>query len=154
MLRWSFAGRLAAALALTALIGSVVGVLATHWLPAAAAALAGFAAALPVALWLAQQLPCRWVRLLQALHDGIVSLRDRDFSVSVTALEDAELGGLIQAYNSLGDLLRRERLDLYQRELLLDTVIQTTPLAMLLSDDAGRIVYSNVAARQLLRAGR
>jgi len=154
MLRWSFAGRLAAALALTALIGSVVGVLATHWLPAAAAALAGFAAALPVALWLARQLPRRWVRLLQALHDGIVSLRDRDFSVSVTALEDAELGGLIQAYNSLGDLLRRERLDLYQRELLLDTVIQTTPLSMVLSDDGGRIVYSNVAARQLLRAGR
>jgi nitrogen fixation/metabolism regulation signal transduction histidine kinase len=153
MPRWSFAGRLAGALALTALVGSAIGVLARRWLPAVPAALAGFAVALPFALWLARQLPHRWVRLLQALHDGIVSLRDRDFSVSVTAVEDAELGGLIEAYNSLGELLRRERLDLYQRELLLDTVIQTTPLAMVLSDDAGRIVYSNVAARQLLRAG-
>jgi nitrogen fixation/metabolism regulation signal transduction histidine kinase len=154
MLRWSFAGRLAAALALTAGVGAAVGVFAARWLPPLAAALAGFAAALPLALWLARQLPHRWVRLLQALHDGIVSLRDRDFSVSVTAVEDAELGGLIHAYNSLGELLRRERLDLYQRELLLDTVIQTTPLALVLSDDAGRIVYSNVAARQLLREGR
>jgi nitrogen fixation/metabolism regulation signal transduction histidine kinase len=153
MPRWSFAGRLAGALALTALVSSAVGVLAMRWLPAVPAALAGFAVALPIALWLARQLPHRWVRLLQALHDGIVSLRDRDFSVSVTAVEDAELGGLIEAYNSLGELLRRERLDIYQRELLLDTVIQTTPLAMVLSDDAGRIVYSNVAARQLLRAG-
>jgi len=69
-------------------------------------------------------------------------------------VKDAELSGLIEAYNSLGELLRRERLDLYQRELLLDTVIQTTPLSMVLTDDGGRVVYSNVAARQLLRAGR
>jgi two-component system nitrogen regulation sensor histidine kinase NtrY len=51
-------------------------------------------------------------------------------------------------------LLRRERLDLYQRELLLDTVIQTTPLVMVLTNSVGRVVYSNVAARQLLNSGR
>jgi nitrogen fixation/metabolism regulation signal transduction histidine kinase len=61
---------------------------------------------------------------------------------------------LVLAYNSLGDLLRRERLDLYQRELLLDTVIQTTPLVMVLTNAAGRIVYSNIAARELFHAGR
>ncbi|HXZ61047.1 MAG TPA: ATP-binding protein [Steroidobacteraceae bacterium] len=154
MRRWSFAGRLAAALALTAMLAAAVTTLAMRWVPALLAALIGFAAALPLALWLARQLPRRWVRVLQALHDGIVSLRDRDFSVSVAAVEDAELSGLIQAYNSLGELLRRERLDLYQRELLLDTVIQTTPLSMVLTDDGGRIVYSNAAARQLLHAGR
>ncbi|HEY2274914.1 MAG TPA: ATP-binding protein [Steroidobacteraceae bacterium] len=153
MPRWSFAGRLSAALALTAALAAAVAAAAARWLPALPAALLGFAAALPVALWLARQAPRRWVRVLQALRDGIVSLRDRDFSVSLSAVNDAELDGLIGAYNSLGELLRRERLDLYQRELLLDTVIQTTPLAMVLSDDAGRIVYSNVAARQLLRAG-
>ena len=60
----------------------------------------------------------------------------------------------VTAYNSLGDLLRRERLDLYQRELLLDTVIQTTPLVMVLTNTSGRIVYSNVAARQLFHEGR
>lgn len=154
MPRWSFAGRLAVALALTAAVAAAVTALAGRWLHALPAALIGFAAALPMALSLARQLPHRWLRVLHALHDGIVSLRDRDFSVSVAAVEDAELSGLIGAYNSLGELLRRERLDLYQRELLLDTVIQTTPLSMVLTDDGGRIVYSNAAARQLLRAGR
>jgi two-component system nitrogen regulation sensor histidine kinase NtrY len=154
MPRWSLAGRLAAALALTAAVAAAVSALAARWLHLLPAALVGFAAALPLALWLARQAPRRWVRVLQALRDGIVSLRDRDFSVSVTAVEDVELSELIGAYNSLGELLRRERLDLYQRELLLDTVIQTTPLSMLLTDDGGRIVFSNVAARQLLRAGR
>jgi two-component system nitrogen regulation sensor histidine kinase NtrY len=154
MLRRSLAGRLAGALALTAAFAAAATVIAAGWLPPLPAALIGFAAALLPALWLARQTPRRWVRVLQALRDGIVSLRDRDFSVSVAAVEDAELSGLIGAYNSLGELLRRERLDLYQRELLLDTVIQTTPLSMVLTDDGGRIVFSNVAARQLLRAGR
>jgi two-component system, NtrC family, nitrogen regulation sensor histidine kinase NtrY len=154
MVRFSLAGRLAAALALIAALAAAVTALVTRWLGPLTAALVGLAAALPMALWLARQAPRPWVRVLQALRDGIVSLRDRDFSVSVAAVEDAELSGLIEAYNSLGELLRRERLDLYQRELLLDTVIQATPLAMVLSDDVGRVVYSNVAARQLLRAGR
>jgi len=83
-----------------------------------------------------------------------MSLRDRDFSVSVGAAADADLSALTRAYNALGEVLRRERLDLYQRELLLDTVIQTSPMSMILTDANERIVYSNVAARQLLRAGR
>jgi two-component system, NtrC family, nitrogen regulation sensor histidine kinase NtrY len=57
------------------------------------------------------------VQVLRAVRDGIVSLRDRDFSVSIAAAPDAELTGLTSAYNSLGEVLRRERLDLYQREL-------------------------------------
>ena len=87
------------------------------------------------------------------MRDGIVSLHDRDFSVNVAATPDPELSALSKAYNSLGDVLRRERLDLYQRELLLDTVIQATPLALVLTDDSGRVIYSNVAARQLLYTG-
>src|SRR5439155_15438116 len=86
---------------------------------------------------------------------GVLSLRDHDFSVSIAApIPTGELRELVAAYNSLGDLLRRERLDLYQRELLLDTVIQTTPLVMVLTNSAGRIVYSNIAARQLFYGGR
>jgi nitrogen fixation/metabolism regulation signal transduction histidine kinase len=154
MPRWSLAGRLAAALALTAVLAASLTAVAMRWLPAALAALMAIALTVLAAVYLARALPRRWVRVLQALHDGIVSLRDRDFSISVGAVEDAELAPLVSAYNSLGDLLRRERLDLYQRELLLDTVIQTTPLAMLLTEDKGRIVYSNVAARQLLHGGR
>jgi nitrogen fixation/metabolism regulation signal transduction histidine kinase len=88
------------------------------------------------------------------VSDGIVSMRDHDFSVSIRRISNDELGDLVTAYNALGDLLRRERLDLHQRELLLDTVIQTTPLVMVLTNSAGRIVYSNIAARQLFHGGR
>jgi nitrogen fixation/metabolism regulation signal transduction histidine kinase len=151
---WSLAGRAAAALAVSATVGAVLTALAGRWLPAGLAALAALLAVAPLLLWLARRLTRPWVRVVRAVCDGIVSLRDHDFSVSVRSTRDVELNALTSAYNSLGELLRRERLDLYQRELLLDTVIQSTPLSMVLTDDGGRVVYSNAAARQLLRAGR
>jgi two-component system, NtrC family, nitrogen regulation sensor histidine kinase NtrY len=155
MRRTSLAGRTALALAAVAAVAAVVGAAATGWLrsPVGGAALGALAAGM-LALWLSRVLTRPWSRVLHAVRDGILSLRDRDFSVSVGHVSDDELGELVAAYNSLGDLLRRERLDLYHRELLLDTVIQTTPLVTVLTNASGRIVYSNLAARQLLQAGR
>ncbi len=93
-------------------------------------------------------------RLIRAVRDGIDSLRDSDFSVSIADKGNPDLARLISAHNELGDALRTERQTLYQRELLLDTVIQTTDLALVLVNAGGAIVYSNAAARQLFRSGR
>ena len=99
----------------------------------------------------------RWVRSLsktvQAVGDGVASLRDRDFSMSIMRTTNDEVGALVDSYNALGDVLRRERQSLYQRELLLDTVIQATPLAMVLAA-GGRVIFSNVAAREMFSQGR
>jgi nitrogen fixation/metabolism regulation signal transduction histidine kinase len=154
MPRRSLTGRAAAALAGSAALAAVLTALLARWLPPPYAVAMSLLIAAPLLLWLARRLTRPWVRALRAVRDGIVSLRDHDFSVSVGASPDLELAGLTDAYNSLGELLRRERLDLYQRELLLDTVIQTTPLCLVLTDAGGRVVYSNVAARALLYAGR
>jgi nitrogen fixation/metabolism regulation signal transduction histidine kinase len=154
MPRWSLTTRAAAAAVLAAAVAAAVSAVAVRWLHPLAALLAGLLAATPPGVWLARRMTGPWVRVLRAVRDGIVSLRDRDFSVSIGATADPDLRSLAGAYNSLGELLRRERLDLYQRELLLDTVIQTTPLSVVLTDRSERIAYSNVAARQLLRAGR
>ena len=43
---------------------------------------------------------------------------------------------------------------LYQRELMLDTVIQTTPLALVLTNANDHVLYSNTTARQLFNEGR
>jgi two-component system, NtrC family, nitrogen regulation sensor histidine kinase NtrY len=154
MPRWSLARRAAAALALTAVTAAALTAVAVHWMPPAAAVLAALLAMTPLLMWLAYRVTRPWVGVVRALRDGIQSLTDRDFSVNVGASADPDLNALANAYNCLGDLLRRERLDLYQRELLLDTVIQSTPLSLVLTDAGERVVYSNVAARQLLRGGR
>jgi len=131
------------ALALYALIG-------IPWLAGALAALI----LAPVVAWGGSRLTSRWSSMARALGDGVLSLRDRDFSVSVTPASDDELGELVHHYNGLGDRLRVERQSLYQRELMLDTVIQATPLALVLTNDNDAVLYSNSMARRLFSDGR
>ena len=95
--------------------------------------------------------------LFRALEGTVTSYKDGDFSFSLHWPHDDELADLVQAHNALGNVLREQRLDLVQRELLLDTMVQNTPVAMLLVGDAASgnaIVYANLAARQLLGQGR
>jgi nitrogen fixation/metabolism regulation signal transduction histidine kinase len=93
-------------------------------------------------------------RIIAAVSDGIAGLRDGDYSVSVAAPEgDDPLRRLVENYNGIGLRLRAQRQDLYQRELLLDTVIQATPLALVLTNGLGSILYGNLAARQLFNRG-
>src|SRR6187551_3702320 len=71
--------------------------------------LAAFLAALllvPVVAWSGARLTARWSRMARALNDGVLSLKDRDFSVSVTRASNDELGELVSNYNGLGDRLR------------------------------------------------
>ena len=155
MIRTSLAGRAAVGIGLVAVLVATVTAAAGYLFRAPIiAAMAGLLAASPLVLWIAILVTRPWSRVVRAVSDGIVSMRDHDFSVSIRRISDDEIGDLVVAYNALGDLLRRERLDLHQRELLLDTVIQTTPLVMVLTNSAGRIVYSNIAARQLFHSGR
>jgi two-component system nitrogen regulation sensor histidine kinase NtrY len=96
--------------------------------------------------------------LFRALEGTVTSYKDGDFSFSLHWPQNDELSDLIDAHNALGNVLREQRLDLMQRELLLDTMVQNTPVAMLLVaegvDKARAIVYANLAARQLLNQGR
>jgi nitrogen fixation/metabolism regulation signal transduction histidine kinase len=108
----------------------------------------------PLALLAGSRLTARWSATARALGDGVLSLKDRDFSVSVTRASNDELGELVDHYNGLGDKLRVERQSLYQRELMLDTVIQSTPLALVLTNDSDVVLYSNSTARRLFAEGR
>jgi len=91
--------------------------------------------------------------LFRALTGTVTSYRDGDFSFGLNWPRNDELADLVSAHNALGDVLREQRLALVQRELLLDTMVQNTPVAMLLVADGGPIVYANLAARKLLNQG-
>ncbi|MCV2360459.1 ATP-binding protein [Paucibacter sp. TC2R-5] len=96
-------------------------------------------------------------RLLRALEGSVLSYRDGDFSMSLAAPSSGqppELAELLRLHNELGLALREQRQLLAQRELLLDTVVQNTPVAMLLCTQQGQVSYANIAARQLLAQGR
>ncbi|NUS60406.1 MAG: ATP-binding protein [Lysobacter sp.] len=92
--------------------------------------------------------------LFRALAGTVASYRDGDFGFGLSWHNRNELGDLVDAHNALGDALRDQRLALVQRELLLDTMVQHTPVAMLLVDPHHRVVHGNLAARKLLGDGK
>jgi two-component system, NtrC family, nitrogen regulation sensor histidine kinase NtrY len=91
--------------------------------------------------------------LFRALAGSVASYRDGDFGFGLSWQGKGALGELVASHNALGDALREQRLSLVQRELLLDTMVQNTPVAMLLVDPSRRIVHANIAARKLLGEG-
>jgi two-component system, NtrC family, nitrogen regulation sensor histidine kinase NtrY len=111
-------------------------------------------AMVPLVLYVAHAGLARMLAMFRALAGTVTSFRDRDFSFSLRWDRNDEVGDLVAAHNALAAALREERQGLVQRELLLDTMLQNTPVAMLLSDSRGRIVYANIAARKLLNDGR
>ena len=108
----------------------------------------------PVAAFLARAMLRPLLAMLRALGGTVISYRDGDFSFGLHWKRNDEMHDLVEAHNALGAVLREQRLDLVQRELLLDTMVQHTPVAMMLIDAAGKVVFANVAARQLLNEGR
>lgn len=97
----------------------------------------------------------RQLRLgLNALDQGLLNLLDNDFSVTLASSSVGEIDQLIQRYNRLTDSLRRERQSLYQRELLLDTVIEHSSLCVLIADDRRRIIFANHLACSVMADGK
>lgn len=92
--------------------------------------------------------------IFRAMSGTVLSYQDRDFSFGLHWPRRDELADLVDAHNQLGQVLREQRLDLVQRELLLDSMLQNTPVAMLLIGERGFVVFSNSTARQLLHHGR
>ena len=91
--------------------------------------------------------------LFRALAGTVASYRDGDYSTGLAWRSDDALGALIESHNALGAALREQRLALVQRELLLDTMVQNTPVAMLLMDPSRRVVHANLAARKMFGDG-
>ncbi|MEO6326725.1 MAG: HAMP domain-containing protein, partial [Thermoanaerobaculia bacterium] len=88
--------------------------------------------------------------LLRGVTDGVRSFQENDFSIRLAVTRDDELGELVELYNRMGDVLRRERSAIFQRELLLDSLLQGAPMAIILLNERERVGYANVAARRLL----
>ncbi len=108
----------------------------------------------PLAFLLTYRLVTPMISLFRALEGTVGSYRDGDFNFSLSWPRRDEVRDLVDAHNALGKTLREQRLALVERELLLDTMVQHTPVAMVLVDPAQRVVYANVAARKLLAGGR
>ncbi|MEO6138097.1 MAG: ATP-binding protein [Luteimonas sp.] len=138
-------------MALTALFALLLSTwIASRWLAAAIAV----ALLAPLLAYHVRRAFAPMNSLFRALAGSVASYRDSDFSFGLSWQGGGALGELVSSHNALGDALREQRLGLVQRELLLDTMVQNTPVAMLLVDPSRRVVHANLAARKLLGEGR
>ncbi|MDB4305956.1 histidine kinase, partial [bacterium] len=85
---------------------------------------------------------------LSGLRDGISSFRDRDFSLRLASDRNDETGELARLYNDVGRLLLEERHNIRQKELLLEAALDRSPVATMLVNQLGRIIFSNPEARK------
>jgi two-component system nitrogen regulation sensor histidine kinase NtrY len=154
-MKFSLEGKLAALLGIVFLVGAMGGALVVRNFDNPALALSVLiVGSILFVLWLARKSVAPLNRLLRALQGAVASYRDGDFSLSLKVDRHDLLGDLLQAHNELGHALREQRQHLVQRELLLDTMTQNSPVALVLVDLHQRVVYANVAARHLLSEGR
>jgi len=108
---------------------------------------------LPLVIWVVHDLVSRISELHAVLGNALSAFRDGDFGLRLTVHGDRELAELKAMYNTLADTVRDNREGLHQKEVLLDTILQRTPVAVMLLNPADRVIYSNTAARELLAAG-
>lgn len=150
--------RITAAFAFTALVAIAASFIAgrvAHVLPMPRTAEWALAALLasPFVVWSARAI----IRRLDALHDdlgnALRAARDGDPGLRLVVRGDREIAELKRLYNELADAVRADRYEIHNKEILLDTVLQRTPLAVVLLNAADRVIYSNLAARELLADG-
>lgn len=151
----SLKAKLALLLIAVVAMTAVLSTFAAHWFgDVLLSCLVVVAASLLPLLWLASRIMRPIQQMLRALSGTVASYREGDFSLSLVADRDDELGELMTAHNELAAALRQQRAHLVQRELLLDTVMQNSPVALVLVDANDRIAYANLASRHLLSGGR
>ncbi|HET7435302.1 MAG TPA: ATP-binding protein [Thermoanaerobaculia bacterium] len=112
-----------------------------------------FLVAVVIALIASRIIVSRVEELHAVLGNALGAFRDGDFTLRLAVRGDRELAELKRLYNELADTVRADRSELHQKEILLDTILQRTPVAVVLLNPAERVVYSNTAARELLAAG-
>jgi two-component system nitrogen regulation sensor histidine kinase NtrY len=153
--RSSLLWRVVGAACALVVLAVILSLLLQDWLgePLLAGAIT-LAVMLPISISVARHPLSPVISMFRALAGTVTSYRDGDFAFSLAWERNDELGDLVVAHNALGDTLRGQRAALVSRELLLDTMVQNTPVAMFLCDPGGHVVYGNLAARQLLAGGR
>ncbi len=93
-------------------------------------------------------------QIMQTLLHGLRNLQDGDFSISLADNSNNKSQGqaeVITLFNQVIDKLRHEKQSLYQRELLLDKVVNASDVVTVLVNHRDTIIFANRAAENFFR---
>jgi nitrogen fixation/metabolism regulation signal transduction histidine kinase len=92
-------------------------------------------------------------QILQTLLHGLRNLQDGDFSISLAdnkVNKSQSQAEVLALFNQVTDKLRQEKQSLYQRELLLDKVVNASDVVTILVNHRDTIIFANRAAESFL----
>lgn len=95
-------------------------------------------------------------KILHSLVQGLRNLQDGDFSISLAECSKQHSGlhhQLIELFNQVTDNLREEKKTLYQRELLLDKVVNASNVVTVLVNQRDTVIFANRSAGQFFNLG-
>ncbi|MCP5076969.1 MAG: histidine kinase [Psychromonas sp.] len=87
--------------------------------------------------------------LVLSLEHAFLNFIDNDFSASLPKQVSDDFPLLFSRFEQASGNLRDERQQLYQRELLLDKVINTSPVITVLVNHRNQVVFANAQSQQL-----
>ena len=97
-------------------------------------------------LVLSAQLYRGFVRPLQLIAAGTAAMQARDFTLKFVPVGQREMDQLIGVYNTMIDVLRRERVSQHEKSILLERLIEASPAGILVLDFEGNVEQANAAA--------
>lgn len=118
-----------------------------------AVAAAAILMTVPIVLWSSHVIRRRISELHDDLGNALRATRDGDHSLRLVVRGDREIAELKRLYNELADAIHTDRHAILGKEVLLDTILQRTPIGVVLVNAANRVIYSNAAARELVAGG-
>ena len=92
----------------------------------------------------------RLIRPYRIITDGMDLLQEQDFSTHLRSISDSEANKLITVFNKMIDSLKEERLQVREKNLFLDLLIQASPQGVIILDFDEYITEINPAGLKLL----
>lgn len=85
---------------------------------------------------------------IHLLEDGLLHMLDNNFAISLPSENAKNSAKILSLFNQVTDKLRVERQHIFQRELLLDKVVNESSVVTVLVNHNDIIVFANHAAKQ------
>ncbi len=99
-----------------------------------------------LSIWLYYQL----IRPYQVIMSGMELLKEQDFSTTLRAVRNSDVNQVIGIFNRMIEQLRRERLQVREKNRFLDLLIQASPQGIIIMDYDFRITDINRAGMKML----
>lgn len=96
----------------------------------------------------------KYQKLKDMLEGGFRSLQDGDFAISLPYTQNSQDNTLIDLFNQTTEKLRAEKQSLFQRELLLDKVVNASDVVTVLVNHRGTAIFANIAAFNFFQTRR